>query len=176
MGDPQIAVRHRQLQGFFLIQLRGDVTIQPPEQGFFRLQKSLMIADSGEAAGSDHLGLKPVGQNVQHIVAQHILRFFGDQPLRFQHVSLGGVLFLQDLQFLRRPFPEQVLKQLIHVPPILHFPGGGPSLVQDFDRGPIGFRLLDGVAVDIVTEDVMGFLPLPDDDRCSGKPDLGAVR
>ena len=128
-----------------------------------------------QAAVGHHLRLVAVGQDVGHIVAQHVARLVRDQQRGVEDRALGGVLLLDRLQFLCTAIAEQVLKQLVQAGPVFDRTLRGAPLVQHGHGRAVFLGLFDRVAVDELAEDLVGALLVTHDDRRAGKADARAV-
>jgi hypothetical protein len=59
-----------------------------------RGDEGVQVAHHRQPAVGHHLGLEAVGQDVRHVVAQHVARLVPDQVRRLEDLALGGVLCL----------------------------------------------------------------------------------
>ena len=105
----------------------------------------------------------------------HVPRLLLDQQRRLQHVPFGGILGLDDGQFIGRIVAEHVLEKLVEPRRVLHQPVGRASFVEDRHRGAVQFRLLENILVDEVAENVARLGLLLAQDRRAGKADDGGI-
>ncbi len=108
-------------------------------------------------------------------MAKNVARLVGDQRRGVKDVALGGVLFLDCLQLLRRVLAEQVFEQIVQASAVLDRAVGRAAHVEHRHRGTVGLGFLDGVAVDELAKNLMGALLVAHDDRRAGKANARAV-
>ena len=133
------------------------------------------VTHSGQAAVGHHLRFVAIGQNVGHVVAQHVARLVRDQQRGVEDLALGGVLLLDCLQLFRAALAEQVLEQLIQTGPVFDCTLRGAPLIQHRHRRTVFLSLFDRVAVDELAEDLVGAFLVTHDDRRAGEADTCAV-
>jgi hypothetical protein len=157
---------------------RNQLGIEGGEAGrelVTRDQERLAVTDGGAAAHGHDLGLEAVGEDVLHVVAEHVAGLVRDERRGFEDVAAGRVPGLERGDLGTGVDPEHVLEDAVEVAPSAHRGVGRPALVEDLQRRAVLIGLPEPVAIDEFAEDLVRVLLVAHEDGRAGEADAGTV-